>query len=175
VVNGHSDVTIDGMYRAMKMGAEEVMERFTKPDDDWAAVVFLLSGRIREVQIIDLDPHFFFDNRTKDALVLVLMTAIKKERAEAIGTIFSAWSVEGEAAQESVEHNTRPRDHPQRKEMLIITLVEPGNVRICWAEILRSETETPRLSEWQEDETTQRLEGRFIQPLQEALKEVRDG
>lgn len=160
----------DLLLGMMKNGARDIRETFTSPDADWDPVAFLLLPD-DTVTIMGLDPKFLTNDLTKDALVAVICHRITELEPGAVGMIFSTWTVRDLKEKPEIQ----PKDHPERREELLLVLVEPDNVQAVTAPIYRDGEQPPALGQWDEEDTGAVHTGRFINPIINTLKEVRDG
>lgn len=156
----------------MKQGAREISEHFEEADADWQPVMFAQLPD-REIQIVGFDPSFLYSDASKDLMSDLIAAYILKERLEAVGLILSAWVLEGEEAKESQDKQIPPRDHPKRKEQLLISATDADGIEYFHAPIIRDGKKPPRLGAWITEERASYMTGRFVEPIINALKEVR--
>jgi hypothetical protein len=155
---------------------------FTKPDDDWAPMMFL-QGTHDGHPVSPIVPlHTFMHNDTqKDFLAEIVLPAVIKEfKADIVILLFSVWMAkEPEGAAGYMVHGQgefiQPSARPDRIEA--ITLAEytsAGVTRYASAQIIRHEDKPPTLDEWETHaiDSGANYTGRFVEPIVAAMKEV---
>lgn len=146
---------------------------FTEPDDDWTPVMFL-EGK-QGTTVIPLH-EYMNDDLSKNLLADVLLPmAIADFKATTAVMVVSTWisKTSSDLLNETGEY-IRPSQQPDREELVyIMEFTREGVQRQAHAEILRSETEVPRLGEWVDVTNVESVEGRFAPPIVKALKGVR--
>lgn len=147
---------------------------FTSPDDDWLPVLML---EAQNGDTVTVPIHDFMDDEfKKDMLAEILMPAVIADvKATKAVMVFSAWTskIAAESVRDGSGDYLPPSQQPDREEyVVIIEYTRDGVTRQAWGKIMRSETEIPRLGEW-EELPVDRFEGRFVDPIVKALKGVK--
>lgn len=139
------------------------------PEADWAPVAFVVKpdGSLRIV-----GSEGWTNDEQRDKFLGVVITEIARERAVACGMIAVIWAVTFMGDGSPIELETRPREHPQRAEMLHVLCYSADEKLSATAAIERS-TGHPALREWEQWGGPE--EGGTTAPLQAALRKVRDG
>jgi len=162
--------TVSELATFLRRSSERVGAQFTDPNDDWVPVGHILDSEDR-LGVIGIDTEFFANDARKDDLVQEIIGLIQGLHAKAFGLITSAWSSKVPAnfhpEREYDEEFVRPKDDPNRREMLTIQVTSADEEEFWWAEIKRDGENPPTLGEW---EKTQESTGRFVEPILDALK-----
>ena len=153
--------------------AQMPTEVFTKPDDDWVPIAFLMGP---DGQATFPIAEFMDNDRTKDLLAeFILPQVIKKFRAHTLVMVMSAW--QGRTIPKGVDWQDRPRpsEDPERTEILmLIEYKAEGVTRQTVANIIRHEDSPPTLGEWDDwGGATLGSDGRFIGPIVNAMQDVK--
>jgi hypothetical protein len=145
---------------------------FTEPDDDWTPVAFLETKA--GLTTVPLAPYMG-SPREKDILAdLLLPTLIRDSQATRVVMILSVW-VGTAASQEEMDSPDwlPPSQQPDRTEkVLLIEYTRDGVGRQSSARIIRHDDSPPTLGEWEEPMGQLRMEGRFVGPIVNALKQA---
>jgi hypothetical protein len=156
---------------------------FKEPDDDWEPAAFLLRAD-DSLMVIGIDPHYLRNHLTKDLLFEErLPEVIRKERAQHLAVLTSAWTVKmddpdltPEKAQEIIawcgEHGVG--NHPLATEALMMNIHSVEGHEFWTADILRHDDAPPTLGQWEASPDGATHTGRAIDAIEEAMKEVRD-
>ena len=138
----------------------QVGRTFTRPGDDWAPTLLLLTAEGELVPALLRCP--------KEALPLAVLSAFREFRPERAAFVLSGWSVHVEGQdpallQLAVEMNAAlgVSNNPNRKEVLIVEVGGPGAVETYHADIERHQDRPPSLGEWRQmkGQATGRLVG----------------
>ena len=147
---------------------------FTEPEDDWEPIAFL---ELEEGNAIPALPMGMYMQSVQGKELLarmILPMAIDHFGAKRIVLLLSVWMAQGYSKEEieSGEYMA-PSKHPERTEHIqLLELTADGVQRHSMAQIIRHEDSPPTLGEWDDLEELENFEGRFIDPLVAALKEV---
>lgn len=163
------------LFEFVAMQASQIpKEVFTEPDDDWTPVMFMEckdGGR----QIIPLE-QFMADDNTKSILAnLIMPAAISHFQATKVVLVLSVWTAQVASAEELEPiRYVPPSQRENREEMLLLLeYTKDGVTRQSMAPIVRHEDAPPTLDDWDDLEAAPAgYEGRFIQPIVDALKQV---
>lgn len=161
-------------------GIAAITAEFDDPEDDYAAMAFFE----HDDQVTIIPSYQFMENdTTKDLLAnFVLPRAAVKLGAETVVLVFSAFGVKIEKpTDEEWEEMPRPGEHPDRVEMLIVTEMNADGVQRSLVAYIDRDPfmkRPPTLTEFEENfgpgTEGAHWEGRFIDPLLAALKEVQE-
>jgi hypothetical protein len=151
---------------------ESVCSDFTNPDDDFVPVMQVQSGD-GKMWAFGIDPRFMQSDAAKDILAERIMApAIIETGGVAVATVLSAWyAVIDKDDLEEGQEIPRPSELPQRKEIVMVTAISADDAVCFHAEILRDGKNPPTLGPWEEMKEAPMLQGRFFDPLRQALKE----
>jgi hypothetical protein len=142
-------------------------ENFTKPDDDWAAVLFLETPT--GTQIVAVDPAYLASEEAKERFALeVLPSFISEQRAYRVGMVVSAWFTSYELPAGMNMELPPTLQTPGRKEVVSVQVADLAHQELWWAQINRSSTAPPQLGEWEQLEAD--LMGRFAVSLRRAFR-----
>lgn len=143
------------------------------PNDDWLPVLHIVNDK-SEVFIIALDPAFFSSAEAKnDAVNRVIAPRIISTRARMISFVATVWMVSREDI--NLDDPPRPSESPDRIECVVLSLIDRDRARAYVAQIKRDgSTNPPTLGEWEEygAGANSGITGRFVEPVQEALRRV---
>lgn len=154
----------DKMVDFLKGGVVRIGAAFTKPDDDWVPCASLLTPK--GVEILPLS--FANDDEKEDAATAIGgMTIVLG--ATVVGFVMSAWTLEvpQDKYDEWQKSGERPSESADKKEVVVISVVDAKRSKTLLAPIIRYEKAPPTLGEWNEGGTA--MGGRFIDPVQQAL------
>lgn len=152
--------------------AARIPDGFTSPDDDWAPFLFLEGG---ENTIVALGGYMDNDDNKDILCEVVLPMIIASAKATKAVLVVSVWSSATSSKVLNLgEGYMPPSTLSDREELVMVTeYTREGVTRIAQAPIIRSETEVPRLGEWEvRDDVKPGSQGRFIEPIVAALKAV---
>jgi len=160
--------------------AEDVGRSFTEADDDWVPIMQTATPLGEEfiVYTFGFEGAMLANDRNKDLMAEQMMKPlITGTGAKLVALVMSAWTVkfEGEDAWNAYLSGNipRPSAHPNRVEIVAITVIAPTKIMTRTAEILRDGTNPPTLGPWEHMESGEGIivEGRFSANLQEALRD----
>lgn len=180
--------------------AEAVRDVEPEEGCDWPPALFMdLEERGGGVVALALDElgEVFANDRAKNALSSALAGLIQVVRPQRVAFVSTAWMLlehNTEEFRKYVEEHgkapstydegglTPPSQHPDRVEIVMAAILEPEEHVEVVSKIERPEGETPRLGEFrpmhellgidEEDASKAQAAGRFVEPLQEALREA---
>jgi hypothetical protein len=166
-------MTFEEVLGHVKDNVQEIGAGFTEPNDDWDPVALFID-REEALTVAALDYSFFSSERAKDMLAEeVLPTLVRETKAQYVAFVIGAWQVlvRGPGPLPKL----LPSEHPDRVEIIGVTLVSARQAAMASAEVIRREDGPPLLSDWTtvqvEGPTDPRagLAGRFVDPLRRAL------
>lgn len=150
-----------------------VGEKFRKPDDDWAAM-FMTEDVDDRVSIFAVGA-LTDDTRTLGEAVLPVI--VRNAEAKRAALIVSSWMLvakrEGETLSEEQQRASLRREvhlHPDRKEVLVVTIAGAVAVEVWVVPIVRDPKKPPTLGEWQNIAAEGTLSGQMIEPWVAALR-----
>jgi hypothetical protein len=162
--------SIEDIGNLLRESVEVIGTQFTEPDDDWIPVMGLVPQDGTNVMLA-FQGEWLSSEKNKDALVEnVMVPAITGVGAKTLGTVFSAWMAEA-PADTPIEDLPKPSESPNKKEIVIVTAMDSFSVKTWTVEILRSKDSPPKLSSWEEIKGTTAFSGRFVDEIQEALRD----
>lgn len=160
---------MDDFLNVGKSLVKEIGESFKEADDDWT-MWLMLEVKSGEVMVIELPSEWANSDMIKEALGQILAEYAKKVRLLKVGLVSSSWQVEGTKKDlENTLQRVRPSEHPNRFEAVLVVGVDPEIQKMISARIIRTETEPPKLSEWQDMELDG-LDGKMMGPLVKAFR-----
>ena len=154
---------LDSVLENGQETAEMVARAFSRPDDDWAPSVLLITGSVdrwsAEHFPVQLDGH----EEKRRVFALDLPRAIATAGADAVCVSAPVWSlppgVDGQAS-----------NHPDRQELFLISAFTAREQLVRAAAVLRDGIEPPELSPWQDlDGDISRFDCHLYRPAIEAL------
>lgn len=159
--------------RSTEVFAEEIKrqvinvgeETFNSPDDDWISALFFENGE-GEKTYAPLSPELFATDLTKDMLVYVLGQILRDAGARRFALLLNAWRLgtplgsndeaplskeEGLQRAQAMheEWSGHYHEHPESVEVLVLQIADQDTAQTWMAEIQRTETDPPTLSEWE--------------------------
>jgi hypothetical protein len=146
---------VRGLLQRTQRAAEAIGQNLD-PEDDWettAVIATLDSERGIGVGIL---PLLFTNDEEKDkAFNQTLPSAVAQTGARSIVLVLPSWTVEGP---DYDPEGPKPSQHPNRKEILLLTgtTLEYNETRS--AEVIRSPDGPPRLGPWETISTTENLD-----------------
>lgn len=163
------ETTIDELADIMRESIENIQQQFDNPDDDFVPVLSLVPQDGQNIMLA-LDGRWLENDETKNRLVkTVMLPAIEGVGAKTVATVFSAWQARVPEGTK-IEDMPRPRDAENREEVVILTVMDSFNVKTWMNVIDRDENKPPTLKGWKEMPTNA-FTGRFVDSLQEALRD----
>lgn len=144
---------LERVVSGLKEGSEHVCAGMTEPDEDWMPVL-LVCRDDGNLIVAGLDSRFMGDEESKEALSMVVIPGmIFMHDGIAAGLLSSAWMVDHPRADIDQSGRAwseiRPSQDPRRKEVVHISAQAGDNTHwMATAEIIRSPTTPPMLSEW---------------------------
>ncbi len=160
-------MSLETLRESALASAIAVGRSFHTPDEDWDPVLLAedASGR---VSIVGIDPRHLSSEEAKDVLAYqVLPGLIRRLDAQALVLVHSAWVVERPSRDDL---KGRVREQPDRREWLMVQVVDLLHHEVWHAPISRDGQGGPTLGEW-ESERGVKAAGRFWDPLRIALAE----
>lgn len=163
------------LFEFVAMQASQIpRELFTEPDDDWTPVMFM-ECKDGERTILPLE-QFMTDDNTKSILAnLIMPAAIDHFQATKVVLVLSVWTAEVASPEELEPIRYVPPSQRENREeaLLLLEYTRDGVTRQSMAPITRHEDTPPTLEDWDDlDEAPTGYEGRFIQPIIDALRQV---
>ena len=130
----------DAFRDSIKSGAEQV--RLTlEPDEDWIPTLFMDAPQgFMAMPLILEDGSELFGQPGLELVTAVIV----KSQARLVARIQMGW-----AANAISGDTRRPGDRPDRSEVLILQVAEPGRQEVWMAEVTRNEDASPDLDEWE--------------------------
>lgn len=130
----------DTFRDAIRTGAEQIRQTLD-PDEDWIPTLFLDAPRgFMALPLILPDGTELFG---QPGLELVTAVIVKSE-ARLAARIQMGWAADARS-----EDKRRPSDRPDRSEVLILQVAEPGQQEVWMADVTRNEDAPPDLGEWE--------------------------
>lgn len=156
----------DARDSAAKAGAA-----FNAPDDDWLPVLIARAADGRAV-IAGIE----LDEALKDHMVDVVAEVLRRANAAGAALVISAWTVEapaGPAGEFALEMARLDgvRNHPLRKEVLIVESCDGKATEVWHAEIRRRPDGPSTLGPWERQDVE--ASGRMANVLQRAFDALR--
>lgn len=173
--NNNCAFDIDGIANHIKETVEEIGKNLP-PDADWMPVMEVFDSE-NNGYVVGLTG---FESGEKSSQAMCL--AIDQLGGKMVGTVFTAWAVNAKDVMpdDLIRPGMRASSHPDRFEMLIITVMDSNNVKAVAAKIIRDPNQPPVLDEWVPwgqggctgtGENHGKLTGQFVEPLQDALRD----
>jgi len=158
--------TLEEFATAAQQMVEKVGESFERPDDDWMPVLIATD---REGQIGVYGFADFVGDAGKDQQVQVIRQIIEQMGITQLALVQSAWAVTVEAKDfhPEVGLEQRPSEHPERFEMVALSVMDKDKTIFYEAKIKRDDLKPPTLEPWTRAKDAT---GRFVEPLMDALK-----
>lgn len=160
----------------MCKGAAEASYLRIKDEESDPFPIALFETPRESLMVAGLDPNFMASTDRKDALAQVLAKLVKDRRARKIATQFASWYAEAEEGTERADLErddfVPPSQRPDRIEICALTVYDEERVETWWAKIERS-PDGAKLRPWNEHldgKPILEMEGRFIEPIVEALR-----
>lgn len=165
------------LLELMQHQSERIGEEFRDPEEDWWPTAIAMTDTDK-MDVMFLDPGFFDGTAEgKDRLVEILVQKIREDGVTTFAFAVSAWHLtirpEDYDPRDPTFHDLSV--HPDRREGLMVHAFNAAEHIFSMAYIERSDTDPPRLSEWDtRDDAGAKAHGRFIEPFREALKAVQE-
>ena len=165
---------MDEVRRVAQEKVEEIARDFKTPDDDFHPV-FLLIGGDGEVTMIPPPPHMVNSDFGKDVIATVVATAARAIKAQACVQVQSTWMLKLESPEDQQEYERRgqplPSEWPEKRvEQVIVVAMDGEAAQMFYAPIHRDGVTPPTIGDWDSFPSKGYVEGRFITPIQEALR-----
>ena len=161
--------TVEWVIKAVRA----IEQDFDAPDDDFEAMI-VMETKSEQLMIFPAG-QLMNSETTKDLMAeVVLPGLIRKHKVSRVVAVLSAWCVQVGKEYDS-DSSPRPSEHPDRYEVLLVTeMTAQGVGSDYWAYINRDPflIEPPSLGEFELQPETATHEGRFVDPIVAALKEV---
>lgn len=166
--------------------ADQIAADFNSPDDDFYPVMIAFPGDGSGFQTFALPAELLGQGeRGKDILADEIMCPIIDAfGARLISWTMSAWILDLSGVKSMEEARRRSeearrhglRNHPDRREIVMINAMDAHDFENRTAEILRTETAPPTLGPWEDYKRKfpgqqPTVEGRFFSGLREALRD----
>jgi len=157
-------------YRAfvdhVKACATEVGESFTEPEEDWEPIA-LLQDADSHTTIVLLD-------LPKELRPQAIVRMILELKARKVATVYSSWMrvVEPEEV-DTYEAETDPgyvANHPDRKEILLVTVSDAERTESWMADIERTDDAPPALGVWTCVGINENITGAQVDSIKKALR-----
>lgn len=123
-----------------------VSESFTEPDEDWRPIVHLYDAedKITLALLVGFEKYMWPD---------VIKALVRKTQAEFAGMVLSSWTMKTPpekwpAVQAYLDAGGTLSEHPDRKEVVLVSFADRGHQQVWEAEIIRYEDRPPTLGEW---------------------------
>jgi hypothetical protein len=160
---------IEALSDLLRDSVEKIADDFDEHEDDIVPVLSLVPESGENVMLA-LDYQWMENEQTKDRLVSsVMIPAITGVGAKTVGTVFSVWMAAPDEGQDPGDM-PRPSEHPNRKEAVLVTVMDSFNVRTWFIPINRPDGEIPTLGDW-EELPMNAFSGRFVEDVQAALRD----
>jgi hypothetical protein len=159
---------MDEFLNVGKTLVKEIGEGFKEPDDDWT-MWLLMEVKAGEVMVVELPAEWANSDLMKEAIGRLLAEYAKKVRLLKVGLVSSSWQVEGTKKDLEALQRIRPSQHPNRFEAVLVVGVDPEIQKMISARIIRTETEPPKLADWQDMELDG-LDGKMMGPLVQVFR-----
>lgn len=160
---------IDEVGVMMRESVENIRDQFDDPQDDFIPVLSLLPQDGQNVMLA-LDGRWLENDDTKNRLVKTIMIpAIEGVGAKTVATVFSAWQA-SVPEDTDIEDMPRPSEAENKEEVVLLTVMDSFTVKTWMNIIERSEDSPPTLKGW-EELPMNAFSGRFIDSLQQALRD----
>lgn len=121
--------------------AEEIATTMSEVDDDWAPVIIFGDQH----QVIGIKTLLFADDAEKEETISTLPALLSEHQATLAGMIMSSWMAPGDPFSDQY---TRPSEHPERQEILIVAGIDRQGADCQVADIIRRSSGGPLLSDW---------------------------
>lgn len=147
---------LDQAIRLTMDAVEAIGRDFTKPDDDWTAIVNLLGDDSAHTVLLD-----FQDDDSKDAMVAVVSDIARKAHSKYAVFVSSAWMVSAHRREEidAIHRLGGVSKSERREEVVILVGMSKATARTYLAPIERDGVHPPKLGSWGTQATG--TEGRF--------------
>ncbi len=157
-------------------GLEGVAKRFDTPDADFAAIA-IVEAKTGDLAIVPVYEYLQNDTTKELFFEAILPELVRELEVQRVVMVLSAWGLQVQGEDYFTSDEPRPSEHPDRFE--IVTVVEMTGAGIesdRYAYINRDPfgKEIPTLGEFHHYPKDANRTGRAIEPVLEALKEVRD-
>jgi hypothetical protein len=158
------------LFDTVVQSTQEIAAKFENPGDDFVPIAFFRSES--QIQVLPLIP--FMENDTKKDMLAEVVFPMLVEKIEAIEvvTVFSAWILHFD--KDEWDGETRPSESPDRVEVVVITSITAEGIQSNGMAYISRDplgNEIPSLSDF-DFEVGKRYEGRFIDPIIDALRKV---
>lgn len=156
---------VDGLMTLMRRGAEDVGSTFTKADDDWSQLAFIIPADFTGLPPIAAMINFA-DDEEKLRVLHRLAEMARTSSATALGLVLNTWV----SIRPTVE-GVRPSQDPNRIERLTLVAMTRTQERFSFADIVRDLSDPPRL-DWEVDPLPEgaTFDGLFSDILRPALR-----
>lgn len=133
--------------------------RFTCPDDDWLPMLFFrtTSGVLHVVAVPMIEDR-------KDDVAAAIQAMLAMNKATEAALLTSAWMVAQPAGTPGID-SLRPSQHPDRREVLVLTGVDEAAAITRLARIHRHPERPPTLGDLEDTAEGPGIAGRFIDAL----------
>jgi len=134
-------------------------KRFTSPEDDWAPMLFFRTptGVMHVVAVPMIEDR-------KDEIAAAIQALLAMNKATEAAMLTSAWMVALPAGTSDID-SLRPSQHPERREVLVLTGVDEGTAITRVAFISRHPDRPPTLEPLEDTAEGPGIAGRFIDAL----------
>jgi hypothetical protein len=165
----------------IKLVIEQIQREFTEPDDDFAPVALVIGEKLRTVVPMNIP-----NDEAKDIFAnLVIPTTVRALEAWMVVLVLSAWTVEmtpfeGETRAEAQARwedlGVMPSEHPNRKEIVVLSCITADEMQFWRADINRHKKKPPTLGAWKmaSEKSGAEMSGRFIDPIIAVLRDESD-
>lgn len=167
------EAAFEGMSRFIQKMTERVGATFTKPDDDWYPVLFLMTARGLEVHDVRGDKDempvkverlMLQTNPTYAALLIsayVSTVQVDADRPELLALALERIDAFG------------PSNDPERSEALFLETADHFGQHALWeAAIHRHTDKPPTLGEWEKDRFSNNVAGRLSGLLRRCFQKI---
>lgn len=144
-----------------------VGENFTRPDDDWATVLFVESRR--GIEVVAISPEYLASDEAKQRLALeVIPSYVGERRGYRVALVASSWFTSYALPAGHGLQLPPLLAEPGRHEVVTVQVADIGHQELWFAKIERFKVVPPQLGEWQRFEGD--LVGRFAVSLRRAFR-----
>lgn len=162
-------MTLTDYHERAKADTVKIGEGFADPADDWQASA-LLHHDDDGLIIVSIDGPLLSDENLP--LLIEQMAEMVEENGVGVITfVLSVWAARATSGHPEVPEEVRPRDNPNRYEMLLVTSISADETQGSAAKIKRTDDAPPTLEGWQS--APPGAGNTFVTPFREALKRAK--
>jgi hypothetical protein len=136
IITSNSDLkaAFPGYQRLVEVLGEEL-----HPEGDWPPALAFRAGN--DFKVVPADPLMALAAADPMAATRALVHLVESESVDSFALIATAWQAPSCS-------ELRPSEHPERSEMLLLTVGDGNQQQILCADIVREHRKSPRLASW---------------------------